>query len=123
MFNSVTSFHESASETLYRDRSRGSDLGPSLGCKHPVAKSAKLQLANIRALVIGTRLDVASRSNALIKLDSGGHSGKNPRRPAVEGPVPTADPPADPRSGSQWRVPAGLPSPDQLRGSESGAAR
>src|SRR5579862_7006259 len=62
MFNNVTSFHESASETLYRDRSRGSEFGPILGCRHPVARTERPQVANSRDFVIGTRLDVVSRS-------------------------------------------------------------
>src|SRR5690349_16499908 len=59
MFNNVTSFHESASERLYRDRSRGSELGPILGCRHPVARNERPQVAKTRAFVMGTRLDVS----------------------------------------------------------------
>src|SRR5579864_7367807 len=61
MFNNVTSFHESASEMLYIERSRGSELGPILGCRHPVARSERPHVANTRAFVIGARLDLVSR--------------------------------------------------------------
>ena len=58
MFNNVNSFHESASETLYRDRSRGSELGPSLGCRHPVARNESPQAANTRAFVMLPGIDL-----------------------------------------------------------------
>src|SRR4051812_45057866 len=83
MFSNVNSFHESASEMLYRDLSRWSDWGPILGCRHPVSRNPKVRTMSVfvfigrpcQTLDVADRFDVGAWKRCGTQECSHGHKG------------------------------------------------
>src|SRR5215469_4263150 len=67
MFNRVSCFQESEREPLYAERSRGSDCGPILGCRHPVEQNVE---QNARPMMTKASSLVMSSLKASIRRSS-----------------------------------------------------